>query len=430
VKCARSAVLLVLGLGACRFGEPGPGPAPAPDVAPPLAPGATLPGGEPVVRVGIVVDSEAALVGADVDFELRVPGGGRLATGRAGEVWNVAAAGEGLRARAPSGGSVDVPDGLLRVLPLGHGPVRIGDRGYRGEVLVQARAGGRVTAVNVVALEAYLLGVVPREIGRRPAAEIEAVKAQAVAARTYAIGNMGGRAALGFDFHATVMDQVYGGVADEDSITSRAVRETRGQILMHDGRPILAYYSSTCGGRTTSIEDAWPWRAPLPYLRSVPDLVPGTDSAYCATSSRFAWSSRWTRDELIRVLGETLRQHTRGAVTGVRRVTAVARADTTPSGTASLRLTADGLEHVLRADSLRWVLRPGPGPAILNSARLRGLDVRTAGGEVAELEIRGAGWGHGVGMCQVGAIGRARAGQTYDRILTAYYTDTELRTLY
>jgi stage II sporulation protein D len=162
----------------------------------------------------------------------------------------------------------------------------IGERPYRGTVLLQATANGRLTAVNLVDMEGYLLGVVPREIGRVDEDLLEAAKAQAIAARTYAIAHLGRREALGFDVYATVQDQVYGGVIDEHEPVSRAVRETRGEILVYDGRPIEAYYHSTCAGQTAAIEEVWN-DSPRPYLRSVVDVNPETGVAFDHFSNRF-----------------------------------------------------------------------------------------------------------------------------------------------
>jgi stage II sporulation protein D len=416
-----TAAALVLAAG-CRAGER------LPTTPPPAR--ADLPTNEPNIRVGITVDSAAAVVGASTAFVVRAAGGGELARGRAGDVWTFTSGSAGsVTARGP-GGATHTQQGSIRVIPDRAGGLSIGGRQYRGEALIMPRAGGLVTAINIVDLEAYLLGVVPREIGRRPANEMAAMKAQAVAARTYAVGNLGGRSSRGFDFYATVMDQVYGGVQDEDSLVSRAVTETRGEIMTHNGTPILAYYSSTCGGATASIEDSWPNRAPLPYLRGVSDRVPGTDDYYCSSSNRFSWTTRWTREQLIAVLGQTLRAHTGGAVTNVRRIDDIRITGRNASDRATVQLTADGREHVLRADSVRWVLRPQPGPAILNSSKLAALEVTRDAGGVQSLEVRGGGWGHAIGMCQVGAMGRARAGQTYSQILRAYYTGVDIRRLY
>jgi stage II sporulation protein D len=201
-------------------------------------------------------------------------------------------------------------------------------------------------------------------------------------------------------------------------------------VIMHNGRPIQAYYSSTCGGTTAAIEESWPWRAPQPYLKPVSDRVPGTDTYYCSTSSRFGWITRWDRATLLRVLGETLRAHTGNPTLGVSRVDAVELVARNASGRVTLDLTVDAVPYRLRADSLRWVLRPNVGPAILNSSFLGDVRSVSEGGEVTALEISGGGWGHGIGMCQVGAMGRARAGQTFTEILQAYYRGVEIRRLY
>jgi stage II sporulation protein D len=414
---------LCLLAAACRPGEP-------PVAGAPREPVAGLPRTEPTVRIGIVVDSASAVIGATTGFAVRVAGGAEIARGAAGETWTFSADADGrISARGPRG-MTQPRAASLRVIPDQPGGLTISGRQYRGEALIIPRSGGRVSALNVVEIEEYLLGVVPHEIGRLPVHMIEATKAQAVAARTYAVGNLGGRERLGFDFYATVMDQVYGGMAQEDSIVSRAVRETRGEIITHNGTPILAYYASTCGGTTAAIEDSWPWRSPLPYLRSVSDRIPGTDEYYCGTSNRFTWTTRWTRPQLLAVLGQTLRAHTGGAVSSVNRVDDVQLVSRNASGRATLRLIADGRDHTLRADSIRWVLRPEPGPAILNSSRVDDVTVRPGADGVEELEIRGGGWGHAIGMCQVGAMGRARAGHRYSEILRAYYAGVEIRRLY
>jgi stage II sporulation protein D len=418
----RLGIAVACALAACRPGElPPPGRPTVP---------AGLPSAEPTLRVGIVVDSASVTVSATRDFEIRAADR-VLARSPAARTWSFRADDAGrIEARSETGESTGWERSPLRVITDARSMIRIGEREYRGEALVRAVEGRRVTAINIVQLEEYLLGVVPREMGRRPASEIEALKAQAVAARTYAIGSLGSREAHGFDVYATVQDQVYGGVLDEDTIVTRAVRETSGEILTHAGAPILAYYSSTCGGSTANIEDSWPWRAPLPYLRAVSDRVPGTDQHYCDTSSRFRWSTRWTRAELLAVLAQTLPLHTRDVVSRADRVDTVELVGVNASERATVHLRVDGRSHTLRADSLRWVLRPQPGAAILNSSRLYSIVPETRDGEVQALEIDGGGWGHAIGMCQVGAMGRARAGQRYAEILRTYYTGAQLTRLY
>lgn len=388
-----------------------------------------LPDEEPAVRVGIAVDTAAVAVGSAGRFTIEEVGGRTAVRTGAGETWSFTADGAGrLIATGPGGRRLGPFGAPVRIRARGGEPVRIGGASYRGDALIRATGPGRVTAVNVLALEDYLLGVVPLEIGARPAEEVEAVKAQAVAARTYAVSHLGGRASLGFDFYATVADQAYGGVAREDPVVGRAVRETRGEVLTHDGLPVLAYYHSTCGGKTAAIDEVWP-RPPLAYLKSVSDRVRGGDGRYyCETSNRFRWTERWSGEALRETLSRTLAG--RPGVGGrIGRVEAIEVTGRTASGRAeALRIVVDGRTHVVRGDSIRWILRPEPG-RILNST-LFVLDAERRGGEVTRLEAHGGGWGHGIGMCQMGAIGRARHGQKYREILRTYYRGTEVVRLY
>ncbi len=411
--------LLMASIAACRPGE-----------GLPARPGAAaliegLPeGSAPAVRVGIIVATDSIVVTGPGDIATSPDSRAYLVDG---ERWVVrAAAGGGVVATAPGKRAMRASN-LLLVRPGQDGLVRIDSMTYRGLIAVRPAAADRITAVNLIDVEEYLLGVVPHEIGRRPPAEIEAVKAQAIAARTYAIGNLGAREAEGFDFYATVLDQVYRGARDEDSVASRAVRETRGEIVTHDGEPILAYYSSTCGGQTAAIEESWPWRAPLPYLKSVSDAIPGTDSAYCDFSNRYHWTTEWTRDQLLAVLGQSLRTTLTRQLSTVQGVRVRSRGE---SGRTTLELRVDSTDVLLRADSVRWVLRTSPGGPILNSSRIDSLIVDAPDGIIEHLTNHGGGWGHGIGMCQVGALGRARRGQRYVEILLAYYTNTEIRKLY
>ncbi|MEQ1921526.1 MAG: SpoIID/LytB domain-containing protein [Pyrinomonadaceae bacterium] len=126
-------------------------------------------------------------------------------------------------------------------------PVRLNGKAYRGKIEVFVNARGSLTVVNVVPIEDYLLGVVPAELGLP---QLEAQKAQAVAARTYAIANIGAYGKQGFDMVPTVWSQVYSGVSIETKMGTMAVQQTRGLVATYQGKPINAYYTSTCGGRT------------------------------------------------------------------------------------------------------------------------------------------------------------------------------------
>lgn len=126
-------------------------------------------------------------------------------------------------------------------------PVRLNGKAYRGKLEVFVNSRGSLTVVNVVPLEDYLLGVVPSELGLP---QLEAQKAQAVAARTYAIANIGTYGKQGFDMVPTIYSQVYKGVSIETQMGTAAVQQTRGIVATYQGKPIMAYFTSTCGGRT------------------------------------------------------------------------------------------------------------------------------------------------------------------------------------
>jgi stage II sporulation protein D len=142
-------------------------------------------------------------------------------------------------------------------------PVRFNEKPYRGRLEVFANAQGGLTVVNVLGLEDYVRGVVPNELNYP---SIEALKAQAVAARTYAVRNKDQFAAQGFDLLPTTRSQVYGGLSTEQPLASRAVEETRGVIATYQGNPINALYTSTCGGRTEDSENIF--NNAEPYLRA------------------------------------------------------------------------------------------------------------------------------------------------------------------
>ena len=143
-------------------------------------------------------------------------------------------------------------------------PVRLNGKAYRGKIEVFVNARGTLTVVNVVPLEDYLLGVIPAELSLP---QLEAQKAQAIAARTYAVANINGYGPQGFDMVPTVWSQVYKGVSIETKMGTQAVRDTAGMIATYKGKPIMAYFTSTCGGRTENSENIFDHAEP--YLRGV-----------------------------------------------------------------------------------------------------------------------------------------------------------------
>jgi len=155
----------------------------------------------------------------------------------------------------------------LDLLPQGDWPTAVGDARYRGSFTLRAH-GNELLVINRVELEQYLQSVLPSEMAPTTFPELEALKAQAVAARTYAIAHRGDGAAQGYDLCATAACQVYLGVAAEHPLTTRAVRETEGVVITYNGTLIDALYTSTCGGHTQSSHEIFAGQ-PTPYLQGV-----------------------------------------------------------------------------------------------------------------------------------------------------------------
>lgn len=380
-------------------------------------------GAGPPIRVGLTVASDTPLSLASEgglrlrdaqsgELLLELPGPARVEAGRSGER---------VRLRVPGR---EVPDVFsARVEPAGDEPLTFGGAPYRGAIEVFAVEDTGLNAVNELPLEEYLLGVVPIEIGARTPAELAAVAAQAVAARTYVVSHLRAREEMGFDVFGSVEDQAYGGMAAEREESTRAVRETAGRILMYDGLPIRAMYHSTCGGRTAAVEEVLD-RTSAPYLRSVSDRAPdGTD--YCAISPRYRWVESLTPADLNgrvakqidRIFGASAEET--GELVGLR------IAERSPSGRVkALAFRGMRSEFVLERLDIRIALQDADG-RILGSTDFD-LAVRPDG----EIELHGRGFGHGSGMCQWGAIGRARAGQSWEQILATYYPGAELVSVY
>ncbi len=302
------------------------------------------------------------------------------------------------------------------------------DRPYRGIITVQP-AGGCLTVIDTVELEDYLQGVVSSEMGA--GYPLEALKAQAVAARTYALRAREKNAAALYDLDDTPACQVYGGVLSEDPRTTQAVQETADKVLRYDGKLIDAVYSSTCGGYTESAKEAW--GHDVPYLQSVADFTeektgvaphPEDEAAWTtyfktmkelnclrpryANPQAFRWVVLLKRKELEANLG------TANGVGTVLSVTPVHRG-------ASGRITALRIDGTTRSVTIEKELAIRRVLGNLRSSAFT-LDAYCDDNNIPVVfALWGAGWGHGIGMCQVGAVGLAEQGWTYDKILAYYY---------
>ena len=252
------------------------------------------------------------------------------------------------------------------------------------------------------------MGVVPCEMGS--GSPMEALKAQAVAARTYTLTKIGAFAKQGFDVDDTTRCHMYRGASAETPATNEAIRQTSNQILVYGGRPIEAVYATVSGGVTADAREAF-GGAGQPYLVPMRD-VDANGNPYAANSKYFAW--------YVDIPAATLQAKfkERGVDFGsIENLEVVGRG---PSGRAiNIRLTTEKGTIDLNAT----LIRDAFGVDLIRSTLFE--IKKTATG----FRIDGKGWGHGVGMCQSGAIGRARAGQNYLQILGVYYRGVELVTV-
>ncbi len=277
------------------------------------------------------------------------------------------------------------------VEPSQGGYVWIEDKWYRGKVHL-VNVGQKLIAVNHVNLEEYLYSVLGAEMGTR--FPLEALKAQAVAARSYALHKVSTqRRRPFFDLVNTEADQVYKGVGLEANITQQAVNETRGQVMTYQGKIILAVFHSASGGHTEDVENVW--SNPIPYLRGVPDYDQGTPG--------YQWQKLVTPEELSQA-------------TGINNIRSMVIDRTTRAGTIlSMRVIGD-TEKTFTGAQLRSRLR-------LRSARF----VVNNNGQGFVFE--GKGFGHGVGMSQWGAYNLAQQGSNYLTILNHYYRGVSISRL-
>ena len=217
-------------------------------------------GKAPVARIRVLLGEgkKALAVASDSPFSVR-DGSGTVHQLEPGPY----AFGPGLKVKVDPNQPAKALPGPLVFLP-GSTPLKYGGKEYRGQLQVNATK--TLQLVNSVGLEPYLYGVVPREVPFHW--PLEALKAQAVVARSYALAV---RKSGAYDVYADTRSQVYGGIAAERPTTNAAVDATAGQVLLYDGKVATTFFFSTSGGRTASIEDVWARGEPVPYLVGVPD---------------------------------------------------------------------------------------------------------------------------------------------------------------
>ena len=310
---------------------------------------------------------------------------------------------------------------------------------YPGSLRLQANSYGNYTLVNLVPVEAYLRGVVPHEIG--PNAPLEAVKAQAIIARTYALRNLHRFKADDYEICANTHCQVYWGLSDTNQRTDRAIEATAKQVLTYENQLVDALYSSTTGGVTAFFSDIWDG-GQRPYLRSVVDSTYGVwdlekrplnqeenfrafinqQQGFNETGSR---AFRWRRESSIENLSEDLNRYLKRInhpdaekVTTIEEMRVTARSR---SGRI-LEMEVETEKGIITLEKTE--VRSAFGPP---RSTLFYIDpVLKSNGELQGYRFIGGGFGHGVGLSQIGAHHLAKQGWSAQEILSFYYPETEI----
>jgi len=271
--------------------------------------------------------------------------------------------------------------------------IRLGGNLYKGDILIRATPDGKLDIIEYLSLEEYLYGVLPSEMS--PDWPLEALKAQAVASRTYALKFI--NPAHDYDITNGVEMQVYNGTNKINSRIMEAVNSTRGEVLRYKGKLVTAFFHACCGGHTASVKSAWGEDVIKP-LYGVPD-------PFCSTSSHYHWELYLSSAELLKFI------QSQGSTALKIKSMKIYKKDRSGRA-ASFKFTTDDGPKVVQTTDMRKRF----GTYEFRSTYITGV-ASVKGG----YELTGRGWGHGVGMCQEGAKYMAQHGKPYKKILRHYY---------
>lgn len=276
--------------------------------------------------------------------------------------------------------------------------ISIDGRRFRGYIQLIKKENLRIWVINFIELEDYVRGVLYHEVSHHW--PFEALKAQAIACRTFALYQAKENISKDYDVTSDIYSQVYGGRVSERYRTNKAINETKGQVLTCQGEIFPAYYHATCAGHT---EDASVlWNIDLSPLR-------GVICNFCKDSPHYRWHSVLALREIEQKLYQSIYR-----IINIKNILIL---DKDASGrVTNLRLSSENKEIEISAKDFRNIL----GPNIIKSANF---DVSISGQDAV---FEGLGWGHGVGLCQWGAYFMARQEYTAQQILEYYYPGTEI----
>ncbi|WP_299493400.1 SpoIID/LytB domain-containing protein [Acaryochloris sp. IP29b_bin.137] len=294
----------------------------------------------------------------------------------------------------------------LSIEPAEDGFVYIKDRWYRGQVRLVTTAGG-IAVINEIDLEDYIAGVIGKEMPRTWPQE--ALKAQAVAARSFALYRRSKQKNPLYDLVNTTKDQVYGGIDGEAESTRTAVRATAGQVLTYQGSVVEALFHANSGGHTENSEQVF--SGTIPYLRGVPD--------FDQEAPNFTWSVDFSQSQLQQRLP------------GLGNILAMTPLGTTAHGRVkAIKIVGDLGAKTMKGREFRRALKlKSTLFTIAPQGNLVASQSQSVAGKPSGFTIQGRGHGHGLGMSQWGALALAQKGTTYQQILHHYYRNTVLQTI-
>jgi stage II sporulation protein D len=413
---------------------------------------------EPNIKIGLWTNQSSILISADIDFDLVNSNTMQTVDSfKANEKAAVSINNTGIliNNKLVDANKLSV---ILKTEENGHF-IEVNKRWYRGSIeIYSTKQKERLTVVNTLPLEQYLYGVIAKEIS--PDWNIEAVKAQVVAARTYALANLGRHRENGYDLCASSDCQVYGGKDSESNRVISAVDDTCGLILTYQGKPIQAYFHSSSGGYTENSENVW--GTYLPYIRAVAD--DDQKSPY------FKWEKKLTAQEINAIIARA--GYNIGSLQAIElsvlKNQPMSLSDRGVSGrvkslrligkSGSIQISGEKFRNMLTLNSTLFDIKvvssvqktiefeivdtagqqetktievnlpPAEGKiSVIDKANLR----RIMGSNNEEIVISGAGWGHGLGLSQWGAkamADKAAKGNTeyFKEILKHYYHDVEI----
>lgn len=289
-----------------------------------------------------------------------------------------------------------------RLIPAAGARIRVGGNYYRGALILRLDIGQTLTIVEEASVEEYLEGVLPHEMD--PGWPLEALKAQAVVARTFTYANLGKFRKDGFDLTADTRSQVYKGMTSVNDNVRAAVRQTRGEVLGWNGKLLRVYYHACCGGATTDVGAAWGNDGDIPRPLS------GVRDPWCATSPHMKWIAYFAWADLTAAISE--RRMLSGTVKNIH----IGTKDAAGYVRTFLVKSADESVEVKAAE-----LRGALGAGEMKSVRINRVNRLKNG-----VEFLGSGSGHGVGLCQWGARRQAEKDRSYTKILSFYFPGSVL----